>query len=126
MRGLPTIAGNVKPLLNPVPVKVYATRAEVVPYLGVRHIAGVKPWKAMAKAKYVSSLIEEGLSLAQVARRIGSGRRTDVDKLEANATRWAGRGKSPPDSFPTSARVQNLYYDSTYAITRYDPWLKGR
>jgi hypothetical protein len=78
VRRLPAIAGHAKPLLNPVPVKVYATRAEVLPYLGVRHIAGVKPWEALAKAKYVRSAIEGGLSLGEVARRIGSGRRTDV------------------------------------------------
>lgn len=78
VRRLPAIAGHAKPLLNPVPVKVYATRAEVLPYLGVRHIAGVKAWEALAKAKYVRSLMEDGRSLGEVARRIGSGRRTDV------------------------------------------------
>ena len=77
-KNLPKVSEHAMPLLNPVPVKVYHTREEVLPYLGVRHIAGVKPWEALAKAKYVRSLFEQGLSLPEVARRVGSGRRTDV------------------------------------------------
>lgn len=75
---LPTVAPHAQPLLSPVPVKVYGTRAEVSPYLRVRHTAGVKPWDVLEKAKYVRNLIEEGLTLSEVARRIGSGGRTDV------------------------------------------------
>ena len=78
IRQLPEISGYARPRLDPVPVKVYATREEVRPYLGVRHIAGVKPWEALAKAKYVRSLLEQGHSLQDVARRVGSGKRTDV------------------------------------------------
>ena len=78
VRQLPEVSEHVKSRLNPVPVKVYPTRGEVHPYLGVRHIAGVKPWEALAKAKYVRSLLEQGHTLAEVARRVGSGKRTDV------------------------------------------------
>ena len=77
-RQLPEISEYAETLLNPVPVKIYATRREVHPYLGVRHIAGIKPWEALAKAKYVRSLLEQGYSLPEVARRVGSGKRTDV------------------------------------------------
>ena len=75
---LPTVTENVRSRLVTVPVKVYPTRAEVLPYLGVRHIAGVKPWEALAKARYVRDLREQGHSLPDVARQVGSGKRTDV------------------------------------------------
>ena len=77
-RLIPEIPDSVRPTLDPVPVKIYATRDEVMPYLGVRHIAGTKPWDALAKATYVARLVEAGESYVTVARRIGSGRRTDV------------------------------------------------
>ncbi len=64
--------------LDPVPVKIYRTRKEVHPYLGVRHIVGVKQWESLAKAKYIRSLFEQGYALQDVARRVGSGKRTDV------------------------------------------------
>ena len=78
IRQVPPIAEVVELRLNPVPVKVYATRAEVLPYLGVRHIVGVKQWESLAKAKYIRALVDEGNSLTEVARQVGSGKRTDV------------------------------------------------
>ena len=78
IRQIPTVTDSVRSRLDPVPVKVYDTRAEVLPYLGVRHIAGVKPWEALAKARYVRSLVEQGHSLLDVAQQVGSGKRTDV------------------------------------------------
>lgn len=77
-KSLPAINQSIKHRLNPVPVKVYATRDEIHPYLGVRHIVGVKSWEALAKANYVRSLREQGHALTDVAKRVGSGRRTDV------------------------------------------------
>ena len=77
-KAIPEVTDGVRPQLNPVPVKIYNTRKEVLPYLGVRHIAGTKPWDAFAKAKYVANLVEAGESYIEVARRIGSARRTDV------------------------------------------------
>ena len=78
IKQLPPVAEHVRSRLVSVPVKVYATRTEVLPYLGVRHIAGVKPWEALAKARYVRHLLEQGHSLLDVAGQVGSGKRTDV------------------------------------------------
>ena len=78
IRKIPKITQATRQRLNPVPVKIYPTREEVHPYLGVRHIVGVKSWEALAKARYVRSLREHGYALAEVARRVGSGKRTDV------------------------------------------------
>ena len=77
-RSIPAVSPEVRTSLDPVPVKIYETRSQVLPYLGVRHIAGTKPWEALAKARYVANLVEAGESYIDVARRVGSGRRTDV------------------------------------------------
>ena len=78
IRQVPPITEIAEPRLNRVPVKIYATRSEVLPYLGVRHIVGVKQWESLAKAKYIRNLIDQGYSLTEVAQQVGSGKRTDV------------------------------------------------
>ena len=78
IREVPEITKVALPRLNPVPVKIYATRAEVLPYLGVRHIVGVKQWEALAKARYIKDLVQAGHSVLEVSHRVGSGKRTDT------------------------------------------------
>jgi hypothetical protein len=39
-----------------VPVVVRDSRADVLPYLGFRHITGVKQWEPLAKARYIEQL----------------------------------------------------------------------
>lgn len=63
------------------PVAIYDDRADVLNYLGNKHIAGVKPWGALAKARYAKQLFEASAQgdfsdrAKEVARTIGS--RTD-------------------------------------------------
>jgi len=45
-----------KPVL--LPVIVYPNRGAILQYLGYRHITGIKPWGALAKAKYLAQLVE--------------------------------------------------------------------
>ena len=75
-KGLPEPTIEALPKLNPVPVKLYEHRAEIIPYLGVRHITGVKPWDSQSKAKYVRELVEEGYSISEVTKMVAS--RSDV------------------------------------------------
>ncbi|MBE0449169.1 MAG: hypothetical protein IBX64_13935, partial [Actinobacteria bacterium] len=75
-RNLPTVTEEVKSRLDPVPVKVYESRGEIVPYLGVRHITGVKPWDSQAKAKYILALVNEGYGIAEITKMVAS--RSDV------------------------------------------------
>lgn len=75
-KGLPEPTVEALPKLNPVPVKRYERRAEIIPYLGVRHITGVKPWDSQSKAKYVRELVEEGHSISEVTKMVAS--RSDV------------------------------------------------
>lgn len=65
--------------LNVLPVIVRKTRAEILPYLGFRHITGVKQWEPLAKARYIEQLFQltpHGATTDErywhVARAIGS------------------------------------------------------
>ena len=78
--------------LEKLPVIVRDTRAEILPYLGFRHITGVKQWEPLSKARYIEQLF--GLTSPnsptndryhQVARAIGS--RKDHIKRNLDASR---------------------------------------
>lgn len=43
--------------LEKLPVIVRDTRAEILPYLGFRHITGVKQWEPLSKARYIEQLL---------------------------------------------------------------------
>jgi hypothetical protein len=62
-----------------VSVAIYESRADVLNYLGNKHIAGVKPWGALAKARYAKQLLDLQSTdnsyqerIREVARSIGS------------------------------------------------------
>jgi hypothetical protein len=62
-----------------IPVVVADTRAEVLPYLGFRHITGIKEWDPLAKARYLKQLfdttdarLDVGDRYLNVAKSIGS------------------------------------------------------
>jgi len=61
-----------------VPVLIYETREEVLPYLGYRHITGIEEWVPLAKAKYLTQLKETYADLpyieviSKLAKIIGS------------------------------------------------------
>ena len=63
----PEIADDLRIL----PVIVYNTRAEIVPYLGVRHIIGIQKWDSYAKARYIAMMVNTGNSINDVAESIG-------------------------------------------------------
>ena len=66
-----------KPVINDLtilPVIVYLKRSEVTPYLGVRHIIGIQKWESYVTARYIAQLIEGGLSIEEVKKRIGDKR----------------------------------------------------
>lgn len=57
-----------------VPILIYQHRRDVVPYVGFRHISGVKPWEAREKARFIDALLasDDSHTFADVAREIGS------------------------------------------------------
>ncbi len=74
-----------------IPVVVKGSRQEVLPYLGFRHITGVKQWEPLAKARYIKSLYDlvdnnknPYEKYSEVAKNIGSRRdhiRRNLDAL---------------------------------------------
>lgn len=67
----PKVSNEVAEDLAELPVILYTTRNEVVPYLGVRHIVGIQKWDSYAKARYIAKLIGDGQSLKDVEELIG-------------------------------------------------------
>jgi hypothetical protein len=68
------------------------TRAEALPYLGSRHIVGVKSWEPLQKARYMLQLLETTNKRRPIAERyrdvatqIGSGNRRDYIKKNLDA-----------------------------------------
>lgn len=115
---LPEVSPYARERLNPVPVKVYPSRDDVVAYLGVRHIRGVKDWNPMAKARYVRRLVDSGMTTREIARSIGVQRGTvrqwlltlyllEQANMEAD-TPW----NTPPDEFKFSWLYTALNYGS--------------
>jgi hypothetical protein len=67
------IAGESEHTITEVPTLLYATRSEITPYLGFRHITGVLEWRPYQKGRYISQLVEDDkLGFAEIARLIGS------------------------------------------------------
>lgn len=86
------IAVQAKNRPTDVPVVVRPTRSEVLPYLGFRHITGVKQWEPLAKARYIEQLFEltpktdaPKIRYGAVARAIGSRRDHIKRNLDALA-----------------------------------------
>lgn len=71
IRSLPEISEEVKTDLSVLPVIVYPNRTEVLPYLGVRHISGIKKWEPYAKARYVAKMVEQGFTIDDIQKQVG-------------------------------------------------------
>jgi hypothetical protein len=71
IRGWPEISPMVCEDLEVLPVIVYPTRQEVLPYLGVRHITGNKKWDSYAKARYIAAMLDEKYQIDDIVREVG-------------------------------------------------------
>lgn len=76
----PSLSVEARSDLSVLPVIVYARRDEVRPYMGVRHVTGVKKWEAFSKAAYVAETVENNKTLDDVQRMVGD-RSSSVRKL---------------------------------------------
>lgn len=70
-RSWPDISAAVEADLSELPAIIYPSRKEVLPYLGVRHITGIKKWDSYAKARYIADMIEEGHTIEQIEEQVG-------------------------------------------------------
>ena len=71
IRSWPILEQEITDDLSIIPAIEYSDRNSVLPYLGVRHIAGIKKWNAYPKARYVASMVATGYTLDQVQQQIG-------------------------------------------------------
>jgi hypothetical protein len=71
IRSFPVISDEVKDDITVLPVIIYPNRTEVLPYLGVRHISGIKKWEPYAKARYVAKMVENGLTIDDIQKQVG-------------------------------------------------------
>lgn len=67
----PSITDIVRENIQQLPVIVYASRSDVVPYLGARHIIGIKKWEPYAKASYIAQLVEMGKKIEEIQESVG-------------------------------------------------------
>ena len=80
VNGWPELTNEQRSRLDPVPVVVYENRADVMPFLGFRHITGAKKWGPFQKARFVAQLVDEDFDLATIEALIGDSTRA-VKKL---------------------------------------------
>jgi hypothetical protein len=71
IRSWPSISKEVAKDISSIPAIMYEHRDEVLPYLGVRHIAGIMKWDSYAKARYVASMVSAGYSMNEIQEQIG-------------------------------------------------------
>ena len=57
--------------ISSIPSIPYRKRDEILSYLGVRHIAGIKKWDSYAKARYVANMIEADYDMDDIQAQIG-------------------------------------------------------
>lgn len=118
-----------KELLHQLPVVVFDTRAEVLPYLGSRHIVGVRQWEPLAKARYMQQLYEavhtRGRSPKEsyraVAEQIGSYKRSDY--IKSNLDGLAVYEVMEKNSFfdIDGLSEEDIAFGSLYTALGFDP-----
>ena len=57
--------------LEQIPVVVRTNRDETLPFVGFRHVTGIKEWEAPAKAQYAHRLVTAGYTVDRIAQLIG-------------------------------------------------------
>lgn len=103
-----------------IPVVVRNTRDEVLPYLGFRHITGVKAWDPLAKARYMKQLFDAltkkrdrpEVRYRQVAQAIGSRTtniRRNLDALAVYDVMEDSRFFGVPDLSEDTIKFGSLY-----------------
>lgn len=81
-----------------VPVAIYENRGDVLNYLGNKHIAGVKPWGALAKARYAKQLFETTRTDGDFSSRVRA-----VAKMIGSRTDFIGRALKALEAYEYAA-----------------------
>ena len=75
IQSINSVVSGAKYIPEEVPCIVYASREDVLDYLGYRHITGVKDWGALEKARYLDQLYQihiKSTPQKKLAKMIGS------------------------------------------------------
>lgn len=71
IKTFPSPEPSIEQDLEIIPVIIYPERKQVLPYLGVRHISGIKKWEPYAKARYVANMVKAGNSIDDIQKQVG-------------------------------------------------------
>jgi hypothetical protein len=71
IRSWPDINKDIREDLKILPIIVYKTREEILPYLGVRHITGIRKWESYPKAFYIAKLIKDEYPIEEIENQTG-------------------------------------------------------
>lgn len=72
IKGWPSLSQEVREDLSVLPVIVYSKRDEVLRYMGVRHITGIKKWESFSKAVYIAEMVEsKTATIGEIQQQIG-------------------------------------------------------
>ena len=69
-KGLSNLVEEAHHKPTKVPIAIYENRNDVLNYLGNKHIAGVKPWGSLAKARYIKQLFEMSYGSKNSQKRV--------------------------------------------------------
>ena len=64
--------GELKAIMDNVPILKANDRPSVDAFLGFRHVTGIKEWRPAEKAEFIAKLVDGGLTYTEVMRQIGS------------------------------------------------------
>jgi hypothetical protein len=96
-------------VLTHVPIRNYASRDELVEYLGFRHVSGLLQWTSEAKARFVHRLIvSHGYTFERAGRVIGSKR--DTIRRQYLAWRALEQGRAAGIDVAPATRHFGVYY----------------
>jgi hypothetical protein len=92
-------------VLDPVPVRTYERREDLLEYLGFRHVSGLLQWTSEAKARFVYSLVRiHNYRFEDAARVIGSHR----DAIRRQFIAWGAIEQARGAHVDTAAAIDHF------------------
>jgi hypothetical protein len=107
--------------IKELPVAIFRNRELILPYLGVRHIAGSKPWDGYAKAAWIVKVLEENpdFTLQRITEMTGDQHRTVARMVEGYyfVQQLIDSGRFVPSNSMRSGRGSNTEYPFSWTYT---------
>ena len=107
--------------ITELPVAIFKSRDLILPYLGVRHIAGSKPWDGYAKAAWIVKVLEENsdFNLQRITEMTGDQHRTVARMVEGYyfVQQLIDAGRFAPTNSMRKGRGSNTEYPFSWTYT---------